>query len=385
MTSKAHSAVGASGAHRWMRCPGSVRLVDHLGLHGGISSEYAREGTAAHSLLERCYEGAEPWQFAGQTIDVEGQPFEVTNDMVDAVALAVANVEPYTIDRRIEHAISLANLGFPNAFGTLDFGARTEDGGVVIQDFKYGMGVEVEAEENPQIMYYALGYILALEEEGQFLEPHAPVRMMIVQPRIFGQKIKTWKITVKELFYWADNTLIPALEDVQNKPWQFEPGEHCRFCPALPHCQVAQAWIEPDPKALEGQNIGALTPERMAYYLERKSISSKFYREVEATAFGKAMNGVYVPGFKLVPAKSDRIWKDEAEQELSEKLGDDAYERKLLSPAQIEKLGSQGKVLVKGLAYKPDRGLTLVPESDKRAGVSRSNSEVFQHVIKEEV
>ena len=52
-----HSMLGASKAHRWMRCPASVQLEATI---PDEESFYAAEGTAAHALAEECLRSQKP-------------------------------------------------------------------------------------------------------------------------------------------------------------------------------------------------------------------------------------------------------------------------------------------------------------------------------------
>ena len=164
-TPTAHSKLGASGAHRWMPCPGSVKQSKPLPREE--ESDYALEGTGAHSLLSDCIlKNVEPWTRAGQFIDVTNNlgkvsKWEVTNEMIEAVTIFMAdikNTHPNPTAWGAETAFHRPEI-HESFYGTCDFWA-VEGTTLYVTDFKYGMGVVVEPEENPQLMYYAIGALL---------------------------------------------------------------------------------------------------------------------------------------------------------------------------------------------------------------------------------
>ena len=75
-----------------------------------------------------------------------------------------------------------------------------------IIDLKYGQGIVVEAEHNPQMMLYALGALNIFDG----LYDIRTVSMTIYQPR--REDISTWSISVADLKDWAENTLKPLAD-----------------------------------------------------------------------------------------------------------------------------------------------------------------------------
>lgn len=85
-----HSALGASSAHRWMACPGSVRLSTEAGASASRSGRAAAEGTVAHEIAAECLLlGREAWEYIGETRSHDGWDFVVDREMAEGVQLYV--------------------------------------------------------------------------------------------------------------------------------------------------------------------------------------------------------------------------------------------------------------------------------------------------------
>lgn len=379
----AHSPIGASGAHRWFECPGSVRLAKSA--PPPPSSAYAEEGTFAHAVAEFCLHNrcAPPAEFQGQPVPEEMR--EAVTEYCEVVMSAVH--ESGTVDSGFEQRFHLKQI-HPDAFGTAD--AWTYNGEqrlLRVFDFKYGAGVPVEAKGNPQLRYYALGVLL--EKPDLLVDT---VRVVIVQPRCYHPDgpVRSEDIDALELLdFEADlRRYIAATED-PNAP--LVPGEHCRFCPAARICpkleEKAQALarMEFAPVASAPEALPAYEPQKLAEALALADILEARIKQVREFAYAEAMHGRTPPGWKLVNKQARRKWRDEAEA--AEALGlyglpdDNIYERSLRSPAQIEKvLGKANAELLDSLVVKESSGYTLVPESDKRPAVKLDAKSEFTPV-----
>lgn len=379
----AHSPIGASGAHRWFECPGSVRLAKSA--PPPPSSAYAEEGTFAHAVAEFCLHNrcAPPAEFQGQPVPEEMR--EAVTEYCEVVMSAVH--ESGTVDSGFEQRFHLKQI-HPDAFGTAD--AWTYNGEqrlLRVFDFKYGAGVPVEAKGNPQLRYYALGVLL--EKPDLLVDT---VRVVIVQPRCYHPDgpVRSEDIDALELLdFEADlRRYIAATED-PNAP--LVPGEHCRFCPAARICpkleEKAQALarMEFAPVASAPEALPAYEPQKLAEALALADILEARIKQVREFAYAEAMHGRTPPGWKLVNKQARRKWRDEAEA--AEALGlyglpdDSIYERSLRSPAQIEKaLGKANAELLNSLVVKESSGYTLVPESDKRPAVKLDAKSEFTPV-----
>ena len=344
-----HSNIGASSAHRWMNCPGSVRLYDRLTTHR--TTEYAATGTAAHEVCERCLrEGLEPLSFLGQRIKVGEFEVEVTDAMVFAVNVYVGQIR---LDHHrhggtllVERSFSLDWL-HPGMFGRNDAAIVPDEvfGTLRIYDYKNGRK-PVRAENNPQCMYYALG---ALGKDNPWMAEK--VELNIIQPNAFGKEaIERWTVSADGLYAWANDFLLPAAKRTQEPDAPCVPGEWCTFCEAAHLCHARE---EAAIALLDGPtethpvatlpSINSLTPERiglLSAFFQSEEFSS-WVKSLAAAELSMLASGVDVPGRKLVETvvRGNRRWVSEeaVTQEFSD-LGGEILTTKVKSPAQIEKL-----------------------------------------------
>ncbi len=404
-----HAILGASKAHRWMNCPGSVRLSEGRVDKG---SKYADEGTAAHELAARCLNNgtATPDMFLGVTIQVDDMlnPIVVDEEMVEAVDVFVSYVRRRVDEGfelvAVEQRFDLASLNPPGPmFGRADvvlFKERRPPtkfaGGVTlgqpaimeVPDFKYGAGVRVDPTENEQGMFYAIGAILATERKADQID------ITIVQPRAPHPDgiIRTWSLTWDELVSFRER-LIERAEATTEPDAPLVPGEWCRFCPALAICPAqAEAAQDAARNTFEVMAVQsepsvpipeALDLETLRNVMEVAGTLRAWLSAVEAEMRDRTERGEDT-GFKLVPKRGLRKWNNEAEAEqvLAARLGDEAYQRKLRSVTQAEKaLKDAGldKKEVEHLWSKVSSGTKLAPTDDPRPAVPAipSAQEVF--------
>jgi hypothetical protein len=358
-TLPAHSQRGASSAERWMKCPGSVQLIRRIQdtdyYRQKEDPEWTREGTLAHELAALCLgTDLDAWE-----VDEEVFPHLLNPGMMSAVQEYldyVRSLENETTERVVEHRVHLPDF-HPDFFGTLDCIVLAPDM-LHVNDYKHGVGVVVEPDENPQLMYYAYGYL-----HGKTYSDGFPVRLTIVQPRGFhpGGTIRSWDTTVGAIKEWAVRELRPAMQDNSET---FKSGEHCRFCPAKVVCPRMNELAQ---KALNHVELS---------YTERRELSM-LIKALDQRDEERALAGQPVEGAKLVKRRADRTWKEEAEKALVTTFKRDAYQPlKLKSPAMVEKELVNGKQFVAEFAFTPDTGLSLVPLTDKRKEVKPVTPEV---------
>lgn len=370
----AHSPLGASGAERWMNCPGSVALLRELELPESDEPDYRRDGTLAHSLAERCLtSGSECWEEAGWLADqIAGweNPPDV-QEICEAVQVFVsecrslipADDQPHTV--YVEQSFN--SSAHPLFYGTTDFAViLPAQKRVSVRDYKHGVGIAVDVDRNPQVRYYGHGTSQTIEDVDGWTIDYA-----IVQPRAFHPdgKIRRWSESLLELRTWVSETLVPAMlrAELEN---DLDAGPWCRFCPAKLVCPLLtglfKAAVTTDPK-----QIVTLRDQRLD--LEYRYLQAlKFYvKALEEHAFNRANAGGEFSSFKLVRKKADRVWKPEAAVLFKSRFGDDAFTApELKSPAQMEKVSEAAKDLVHSYAYTPEVGLTVAPADDKRAAVA---------------
>lgn len=386
MTNVAHAKLSASGAHRWMNCPGSVALEAQLP-EGDRSSPFAAEGTAAHELAERCLRGGtDASEHAGDVIEADGFKFEVDDEMIENVQQYLDYVRDIPGKLLVEKRVDFSPW-VPEGFGTADAIILDDDVAHVV-DLKYGKGVKVDAENNPQGMAYALG---ALHEYGFLFDEIEEFKIVIVQPRM--DHISEFEITREQLDWWADNELAPAAANALSDDASFTPGEkQCRFCNAKGACRaLAEFNLQ---EACEGfsvvgddiapKDIAFLTNEELGDLLPSLDGIAKWIKAVEAHAQGELERGNDVPGYKLVEGRSLRKWADENDAEAALKRTKlkvaDVFTKKLISPAVAEKLlGKNHKVLAEHVV-KPEGKPTIAPSTDKRPALDTNPANDFDMV-----
>jgi hypothetical protein len=377
---KPHSSLGASSAHRWIPCPGSVELCKSAPPQ--VDSEFAREGTAAHELGEKCLSkkehmvGSQPEEYLGQTI----QGFLVDQEMVDAVKLYVDTVraDHKTLGGalEVEKRISLESI-HRGMFGTTDARVYARWNSLIVYDYKHGKGVAVDVVDNPQMLYYALGSYIELCNAMEFTE----IELVIVQPRADHQDgpVRRWTVPVTFLTAFADRLREAALATMKPDA-PLVPGKQCRWCPAQPICPAAAKHVMDVAVADFSGPITektllapeALTPEQLRKVLDNAGYIDSWIKAVEQYAEDCAKRGLVIQGYKLVKKRSTRKWLNEEEvvKTLKPKLGDQLFTApELISPAQAEKLIGKkdgGKMMIETLSETPDTGVVLAPESDKR-------------------
>ena len=381
MAPNAHSILGASSCHRWLNCPGSIRLSAGV---PKTSSAYAEEGTAAHELAEQCLRHtAVARDYVGNMIVVKETAYEITEEMADAVQLYINTVRTDYIEAgagaelQIEQRFNLDWL-YDGMFGTNDALVGQPFGLLRVYDYKHGMGVAVDVTDNPQLMYYALG--------AAHGETYEEVELVVVQPRAQHPDgpIRRQRMSVEELNRWATEVLLPGAEATENPAAPINTGDHCKFCPAMALCPAQkeraltvakEAFSQAQPPAPDALPLAELRKILDAAPMVEAWLDA--CREhvrllLEQGADPKEL------GYKLVAGRASRKWSDEsAAVGVMEMLGIDPYERKVKSPAQAEKLAKKGAF---DAILTTSRGVQLAPLSDKREAISGAASLAFQEV-----
>lgn len=355
-----HATLGASSAHRWLVCPGSVKACDGV---EDSASKHALEGTEAHELAE----------LALTTSDTALDTY-ANREMAEFVSIYTDYVRQLSADAdtvMIEETVHYSDW-VPGGFGTAD--AIILRGNTLhVVDLKYGRGVQVDAEENPQGMLYALG---AWSSLNMFTEIDT-VRITIVQPRL--DHVSEWAIGTDALLRWAEWVRQRA-EATEADDAPRVPGEkQCLFCRAKHDCAALRDFTEtailtefdnldalPNPDTLTDDQIGAA--------LAAKPLIEGWLSAVSNHVTERLMGGGGFPGYKLVEGRSVRKWSDEgdAARALCTLVGaDKAYTHKLISPSQAEKtLGIKRKGEIAALITKPAGKPTLAPDDDKRPAIN---------------
>lgn len=377
MSATSHAKLSASSAHRWINCPPSVRLEAQFPDDGSV---YADEGTFAHWVAEAYLNQAinpQPtaaWKMTRAALQAHKYWSEALHDHISGYATQVLEHFNAVKQRCPDAEILLEQrLDFsrwvPGGFGTGDV-VIIADGTVEVIDLKYGAGVPVSAEDNPQLRLYGLG---AIEAYG-FLYGCDQVTTTIIQPRL--DSISSETMTAAELLAWAEETVAPIAALAEAGEGEYQPGDHCKFCRAKAVCRArANDSMAAAKKAFTDPAL--LTDDEIADILAKAESLIAWADDVQEYALDQAANhGKKWPGWKLVEGRSNRKYADEdrVADWLRGKGIKDAimYERKMLGLTAMEK--AIGKSLFaklpEGLIIKPQGKPTLVPASDKRPEIN---------------
>ena len=376
-----HAKLSSSASKRWLGCPGSVKLSEH---YPNGSSIYADEGTIAHGVAEgmiskddklvQKYE-VEADKFYGEHPELNGTFLEmkmILQPYVDYVFEEYAEQvhEDEAAQLMTEERVDLTEY-IPGGFGTSDV-VILRQGRLHIIDLKYGKGVAVSAEDNPQLKLYALGTLARFD----MLYDIEDVVMTIYQPRL--DNVSTDTIKAKDLYAWGEEVIKPGAQLALSEDAPVHAGDWCQFCPARYDCKERARDAMELQKYL-GQMV--LSPEEIAEILGKIDRLTKFAEDIKDSALTKALDGEEIPGWKVVEGRSIRKYVGSEEEIVRQCEGagyDPAllYERKLLTITNMEKLmGKKQFAEVLG-AYveKPEGKPTLAPESDKRPAITNNSA-----------
>lgn len=437
MANTGHSQFPASSAYRLLACPGSYALGQSVDTGERRSTVFSAEGTLAHSLSEAAVlSDADLSGFAGRSFKADGFEFTADEDFLEAVEVYVEFVRGLRalgyivmLETRVSpmiHWAGLPDLGI-DLFGTADCIAyHPITGKLVIADLKFGKGIAVEAAGNPQFLYYGAGALspdllnYALRAHGHAALPDGwtptEVDTVVIQPRAYHPDgpIREAHYTGAEVKDWARTTLYDGVKTaINDKGKTLVPGEHCRFCPALAHCPAAEKHTLDaareafknaplvnvpdaaggDPDAAPVQALAALpdthiSDKKLSELLDKIAVIKPYFAALEKLAEDRLAAARPVPGWKLIPTQTRRVWADDEPQIVSALfnagLAPGQYtETRLRTPAQTEKLIGKAKFKALmdqlGLVTQSPAGTKLAPEGDPRARakIGRTAQEAF--------
>ena len=365
-----HAVLSASSSHRWLNCSPSARLEQEF---EDQETEAAAEGTAAHALCEHKLRRALKLQSRRKPISrYDSDEMDMhTDSYVQFVLETLAEVRKNCADPliNIEQRLDFSCY-VPDGFGTGDC-IIIGDKIMHIIDFKYGQGVLVEAEHNPQMMLYSLGALRLFDSLYDIDE----VAMTIYQPR--RENISTWTIPVAELNAWAENELVPKARLAYEGKGEYRPGPWCTFCKAAVKCR-ARAEEKLRLAQSEFAKPPLLTDTEIEDILGKLDDLTRWAEEIKTYAQDAALNhGKQWHGYKVVEGRSVRKYSNEdAVVEAANAAGyHDIFRKTLLPITEMEKLmGKQEfQSILGGLIIKPAGKPTLVPASDKRPAITKAN------------
>ena len=383
-----HATLSPSGADRWMKCPGSVAAEQQ---YPDTSNEYARLGTAAHSLAEQCLStGNTPWQHIGEVITVEeadcSEAITIDRDMAHFVDLYMSQVQEANSDASVAYAEMRTPIdhltGEDDATGTSDYvGVAFRLGGATIRvhDLKYGQGVRVEAEGNYQLVMYASGVVRELDFLIDDLdEEDVTVEIYVHQVRL--DHLPFWRLSLADLRGYEE--VVRARADQCTPDAPRIPGEdQCRFCKARTGCPELHALVAETTSEEPPQDA-----EAVAQVMPRLKMIRDWAATVEARAIELLEHDdpVMRQYFKLVEGRKQKVWNVDENKlarvlKYNTDLGQkDLYTKKLISPAQAEKAVPKSELdRVRKYIEMKEGKPTIAPVDDKRPAVNSAEAMGF--------
>ena len=378
-----HALLSPSAAHRWLNCTPAPRLEATF---PDNTSEYAEEGTLAHSLCEitakKKFKNIKSAEYTRTVKKLKKDPLW-NDEMISTAEIYVEHLaeramqfehEPYIA---FEVGVDISDY-VPESFGRCDcvmLGGDT----LVIRDYKHGKGVPVSAESNPQMMLYALGALKLYRP--LFGEAIKNVDIGIDQPRIDSYDV--WLCSVEELLAWGES-IKPTAQKAFMGLGEYKAGSWCRFCRANGVCKAQasqQIGAFDDFAAMVNKSTDLLTPEQVAEVLTKGETLVEWYKTVKAKALESILSGTQIPGYKAVEGRSVRAWSDQ--DKALEKLTASGIDRAAIydsvpkTLAQIEKMLGKTKFgeLVGEFVIKPPGAPALASENDPKPAYNSATAD----------
>lgn len=382
-SSRSHALLAASRASRWMNCPPSARLEEKM--DESAPSKYAEEGTLAHELAEVMLRGrfrllpADDCTKEVRRLKKNPLYSDEMKTYLDVYLDYVTEQYRVALQSTPDAVISLEErLDFSRwveqGFGTGD-AIVIADGVMEVIDLKYGKGVEVFAERNPQLMLYGLGALEAFD----MLFGIKTVKLTIVQPR--QERIDSWSISAEDLYIWGDEEVKPKAALAYEGKGEMKCGHWCKWCRVKPLCaKMAETNLELAKDEFKEPQL--LSDDRLVEVFTQLPMLKDWAESVAEYLLKQALAGKEVPGYKVVEGRTQRKWADEAQVREILSVDHDPSEfmvTKLAGIPAIEKLLKKDfQPLLGDLVVIPQGSPTLVPLSDKRPamnGLSQAKAE----------
>lgn len=380
-----HALVSPSGVERWCACPPSVRFSEYLNIPEE-ESIYAAEGTRAHEIAEdylRFVYLNGPNKHDGLATVEDREAITYATNYSQYMSYILGGQQLF--DMHIEREVDLSFL-VPESFGSVDLDVYIpERKELHVIDYKYGAGIPVKAFENgrpnKQLMLYLIGVLHKRGMLGYELCGYINLYIHIFQPRV-EDGVSSHKVTVEELRqHYEDFMTLGRM--AYNGDGSFKVGKHCKFCPGKGSCKSAAIHGMPFKKYImdyidnEKLALNNLSEAEITSILESEGIIRSWLDAVKKHAAVRAQRGEKYPGFKLVEASTRRAWSkgEEDLRKIVESRGLSSgfiYERKLKSPAQLEKEMDKEafSAIFCDLICRNTGLLVIAPETDRRRSVT---------------
>lgn len=357
-----HALLSASSAHKWIACPPSALLSKKF---EDASSSFAQEGTDAHTLAQYKLEKLLGLDTKDPTESLSFYDEEMNSHAEYYAAFVIEQLEKARETCADPQILIEQKLDFskyvPEGYGHVDC-LIISDGTLTVIDYKYGLGIKVSAERNPQMFCYALGGLALFDGIYDIDNIH----LIIYQPR--RENISEYSISKGELIKWAEEVLAPTAQLAIKGEGEYKAGEHCQFCKAKATCRK-RAEYNLELAKYDFEEPATLDNDEIAAILAKADELVSWVNDVKEYALKEALNGTKFEGFKVVSGRSNRKYTDEsAVADVVIAAGKDPYEKKLLGiTAMTALLGKKTfEDILGGLTFKPPGKPVLVTADDKR-------------------
>lgn len=357
-----HALLSASSAHKWIACPPSALLSKKF---EDTSSSFAQEGTDAHTLAQYNLEKLLGLNTKDPTESLSFYDEEMNSHAEYYAAFVLEQLEKAKENCADPQILIEQKLDFskyvPEGYGHVDC-LIIADGTLTVIDYKYGLGIKVSAERNPQMFCYALGGLALFDGIYDIDNIH----LIIYQPR--RENISEYSISKSELIKWAEDVLAPTAQLAIKGEGEYKAGEHCQFCKAKATCRK-RAEYNLELAKYDFKEPATLDNDEIAAILAKADELISWVNDVKEYALKEALNGTKFEGFKVVSGRSNRKYTDEsAVADVVIAAGKDPYEKKLLGiTAMTALLGKKTfEDILGGLTFKPPGKPVLVTTDDKR-------------------
>jgi hypothetical protein len=354
--------VGGSTAKRVINCPGSVALVQKM--PPKPSSKYADEGTLLHNVMAELIMSEEPPEYyIGTRYEDQILTFELVEEKILPALRALDVIDPeQKMEIEAETRVGFGDL-LPGVFGSTDLIGRLGNRAIVL-DWKFGDGVMVEVEENPQLMFYAAAAMRTPEAQWAF-EGVTEIECVIVQP----PEVRRW-VTTPERIAKFELELVQAVKQAEKPDAKLSVGDHCRWCAAKPICPKMTGAVD---RALKVQ-LDNLDAPKISAYLKNADMLEDWIKDLRALALQMLESGAKLPEYKLVAKRAIRSWSDEEKAKVAlfayGLTESEVMETSVVSPAKAEKALKKRKIgLPEDLVVAISSGNTLASVDDPRPEV----------------
>jgi hypothetical protein len=359
---KHSNIVGGSTAKRVINCPGSVALVQKMPPQP--SNEHADRGTLLHNVIaEIVMTDNPPEHYLGTKYQDQVLTQELIDNKLKPALAALDEIDPNKeMEIEAETRVGFGDL-LPGVFGSTDLIGRIGKRAVVL-DWKFGDGVAVDVEENPQLMFYAAASMRTEQAKWAF-DGVDEIECVIVQP----PQVKRWVTTPKRIWEF-EVQLYAAVKAAMKPDAELKTGDHCRWCTAKPICPQMTGAVD---RALK-TSIDSLDAPQISAYLKNAELLEQWIADLRALALQMLDSGAKLPDYKLVAKRAIRQWTDEDKAKVAlfafGLTESEVMETSLISPAKAEKaLKKRKQALPDDLVVAVSSGNTLASADDPRPEV----------------